>query len=533
MKNKSSLCPLPFCRLDTKPIRTREAPFRPVDHEIALQPRPKYTEDEPAASESDKVPALPPPTTKPKGKRFKNDRRARAFMVTVQHGKDSKLAMEQWGILHNLQKTNPRYLVWQQERGTETMHEHYQVYIMFHNPVAFSTVKRLMPQQSHIEEAKKPPQACIKYCTKTATRLQGPWEFGEEPQQGIRTDLNDLKLLIDSGAGELDIAAHNFGAYIRNTRAFRDYMLLVQVQRTWQTVCIALIGATGVGKSRFVHDFGGNYNLEVWVKPALEWCDGYRGQPIGLFDDFYGSKSKFSTDLFLKITDRYKFIAPVLRMIASITYSPLHLSLFLADKRRTRQLDPASSILHVKRTRRKLVDAPRTRSRRRKTAIARNRHGRYSVQLPRLTQEDNRPSSNEVQPSERLADSNDERAVQRVEIQRPFDGSLTRLAHQYGANHFSITTETDTNSKPRCITLRFGRSDADWFTTNPFFSNTHSPTAIRNPTLYLARTTPRTCEDDPVYPGRQEGSLSNIFNPNATEDGPNANPKTMEEDFFF
>ena len=37
------------------------------------------------------------------------------------------------------------------------------------------------------------------YCTKEETCVEGPWEFGEEPRPGKRTDLEEIGQLIKSG----------------------------------------------------------------------------------------------------------------------------------------------------------------------------------------------------------------------------------------------------------------------------------------------------------------------------------------------
>jgi hypothetical protein len=94
----------------------------------------------------------------------------------------------------------PKYVVWQLEKG-ENGTPHYQIYAEFGQPVSMQQVKKNIHDTAHLEKRKGTAKQARDYCMKEDTREDGPWEFGEynEPQQGKRTDIEDLKDFILTG----------------------------------------------------------------------------------------------------------------------------------------------------------------------------------------------------------------------------------------------------------------------------------------------------------------------------------------------
>lgn len=63
-------------------------------------------------------------------------------------------------------------------------------------------------------------------------------------------------------------------------------------------------GAPGTGKTRYCHDLARIfYDDDIWVHGGGNWFDGYEGQAVAVFDDFYGC---VDFGLLLKVLDRYK-----------------------------------------------------------------------------------------------------------------------------------------------------------------------------------------------------------------------------------
>lgn len=190
-----------------------------------------------------------------------------------------------------------RYAVYQFEQGeNETLH--YHMYVEFHKALTFNTMKKLFPR-ANIQPVKS-RQASIKYCTKSKTRVDGPYELGESTQQGFRTDLQDAQILIDEGLTEEQI-------YRELPTVSAKYPKFIEKQILWKLEAkakqqyldkvskkvVVLYGPTRSGKTSYVyrkHDINDIYHFSLsgGTKGSI-WFDHYKGQPVLLLDDFYGN----------------------------------------------------------------------------------------------------------------------------------------------------------------------------------------------------------------------------------------------------
>lgn len=75
-----------------------------------------------------------------------------------------------------------QYLVWQLESGQDET-PHYQGYAYFGKAQTFAGVRDLGPR-GHWEPRKGTHEQARTYCTKEASRVEGPWELGSPPAQG-------------------------------------------------------------------------------------------------------------------------------------------------------------------------------------------------------------------------------------------------------------------------------------------------------------------------------------------------------------
>lgn len=145
------------------------------------------------------------------------------------------------------------------------------------------------------------------YCFKddVTTRWPGQ-EFGLISSMGERWDIKDIveKIKIGEYKCERDIFETNpywhykFGRTIN--RAFALYGKRRRAEDMVQVILV--IGKSGTGKTRWVHE---NYP-NIYVKPTDEkgkdWWEGYEGETEVLFDDFRG---EISVGEMLQILDRY------------------------------------------------------------------------------------------------------------------------------------------------------------------------------------------------------------------------------------
>lgn len=181
------------------------------------------------------------------------------------------------------------------EKGTR----HIQGYVQFKDRQTLGTVKSIWPR-AHLEIARGSPEKNVLYCSKEGKSH----EHGECLKgQGARSDLDDIKQLIDLGAGLADIRDSNYGSYIRYNRSIIADREFVIPNRSWPTELHIRWGASGTGKSRYCAD---TYPDAYW-KTRGEWWDGYDGHETVVIDDFYGWL-KF--DDILRLCDRYPLRTP-------------------------------------------------------------------------------------------------------------------------------------------------------------------------------------------------------------------------------
>lgn len=199
------------------------------------------------------------------------------------------------------------YVVWQLEQGEEQATPHLQGYVIMTAKERLSGMKKVHPT-AHWEPRAGTHAQAKAYVTKAETRVEGPWESGDEPEveQGKRNDLLSLKRRLDEGATEAEIAQDDnlFPVWAKfGAKCISRYYMLTGRQRDWHTYCHVLWGPPGVGKSRKARDLAGPEAF--WLaRPAGQtaWFDGYIGQETVVIDEFYGW---LSLDLLCRLLDRY------------------------------------------------------------------------------------------------------------------------------------------------------------------------------------------------------------------------------------
>lgn len=200
-----------------------------------------------------------------------------------------------------------QWLVYQLERGDNGT-EHYQGYCVFPTNKRLAGVRKLL-SRAHWEPRKGTHEEAKNYCSKEDTRVDGPWEYGEEPvpRQGERNDLIHLKAAIDRGATTGELYEEFFGSYIRYGRGIDKYRAFVAstIKRRPPKVFV-LWGETGVGKSEAADWFLEFQESDYYVLERSDtgtWWDGYYGQRCVLVDEFYGWVCWSSL---LRMIDRYR-----------------------------------------------------------------------------------------------------------------------------------------------------------------------------------------------------------------------------------
>jgi len=196
-----------------------------------------------------------------------------------------------------------QYLVFGRETG-ESGTPHLQGFVSFNKRFSLGNVKRLISSRVHLEPMRGTPEQAAEYCKKDRDFE----EFGSLPKgRGHRTDLEQMHCSIVEGATIAEIRESFFSQYMRYHKAIDKYAASLIKPRTWETETIVYWGRTGTGKTRKVFD---SHDIDdIYVHTGERWFDGYRGQPVVLFDDFNGSE--FTLTYLLRLLDRYPMTVPV------------------------------------------------------------------------------------------------------------------------------------------------------------------------------------------------------------------------------
>ena len=191
------------------------------------------------------------------------------------------------------------------EQGTP----HLQGYITLKRPQRRSWLQKLTGKTAegavfHVFEraalfvAKGNAEQNKKYCTKEEGRLEGPWEIGDFPKQGERTDLADAaKSLMTDG----DITKIDPAVFLKYASGCLKLAALAPPPRRDDLKVITIIGKTGIGKSYAVHDMFPDVYVVNMGNSGL-WWDGYTGQRAVMFEEF---KGQVQMQKMLQILDPY------------------------------------------------------------------------------------------------------------------------------------------------------------------------------------------------------------------------------------
>jgi len=188
------------------------------------------------------------------------------------------------------------YMIFQEEICPETGRLHLQGYLRFKDRTRFQAVRKLLdPSMTgiHLQWAKKPELACIRYCSKKKSQKKPPIEFGERNTkagvQGHRSDLDAVAGALKGGKSYEETVMEFPCEALKFSKGMKE-VASVFAQEKWQyteretLTVIVLWGESDTGKTWRVRAREGKnlYSAEEGRDP---W-GGYNYQEAVLFDEF-------------------------------------------------------------------------------------------------------------------------------------------------------------------------------------------------------------------------------------------------------
>lgn len=107
------------------------------------------------------------------------------------------------------------------------------MYLEATKPMRFRSWKRVVGETAHVEAARKMHDACVKYCSKEETRVEGPFHFGQPAKRGRPNEQNALAVILARAAevGIEQFRREDPAAYILNKRNIHAYVREIENQQ--------------------------------------------------------------------------------------------------------------------------------------------------------------------------------------------------------------------------------------------------------------------------------------------------------------
>jgi len=165
-------------------------------------------------------------------------------------------------------------------------------------------MKTLLKDNSiHLEIARSSIAQCRNYCKKQESAVADTFkEFGQLPKEQVQNVWESIKNNILEGVPfEELVDRYPQQTMLAGGGIMRAMMMIKKPPPVRAVVNLCIWGEAGTGKTRWVMD---NFDPDdVYVKDKTEWWDGYTGQKVVLWDDFYG-EHRFSS--MLRYMDIYR-----------------------------------------------------------------------------------------------------------------------------------------------------------------------------------------------------------------------------------
>lgn len=245
---------------------------------------------------------------------------SRKWLLTINNPKEHGFTHEQIKIILQSVKNISYWCMCDEIGQNNTYHTHLFIYRV--NQMRFSQIKKLFPT-AHIDYCRGTTQDNRNYIRKEGnyadslkaeTNLKETFEeFGECPEerQGARNDLTELYDMIKDGMSDYEILEVNPN-YMKRLETIERTRQIVRFKEFKEKLREDIhveyrYGASGTGKSRSIYDTYGFKNV-YRITDSKYPFDGYSGQDVIVFEEFYSSDWKFKD--MLNLLDIYPISLP-------------------------------------------------------------------------------------------------------------------------------------------------------------------------------------------------------------------------------
>ncbi len=216
----------------------------------------------------------------------KTSSQARRWVLTINNPTQTDEEMQEY--LENLEHI--KYFMFQREKGEKEETIHFQMFVIFSIGKRFNTVKGYFPT-AHIEQAKGTNVQCRDYCSKTETRVSGPYEFGQFAEERSRTDIKQFFDMIDEGASDIELRKLFPTLFLKEFNKLNALRMVKPIDYSKQKRDVEVTyvyGESGSGKTTYVEDLTIDdtvFYVDTFDNSAFT---GYKGENVLLIDEFKG-----------------------------------------------------------------------------------------------------------------------------------------------------------------------------------------------------------------------------------------------------
>lgn len=162
------------------------------------------------------------------GRKFDPNRKSRGYAFTI-FAENEDFDDD---IICFLNDHEEQYKCFGFEKCPTTGKLHMQGYMYFKNPVIGRKVLSIFKSNAHWEQAVRSSQVNINYCSKD----NDFYEFGDRPNQGVRSDIDELKEDILNGSTVKEVSLSHTNLYMRYSGAIEKFSMMHKPINTECTV---------------------------------------------------------------------------------------------------------------------------------------------------------------------------------------------------------------------------------------------------------------------------------------------------------